>query len=204
MLGAVAGGIGAVSGCLGYSIEDAESVQRRQNRISELEAELEQQQADVARLEGNNERLREAVDREKRRQIVVRYRDGIAIQNAANSRWNEAQQAFGNRQYATARRRFFTVAGYWGSAAIAFRNAATAAEELKADAAEQVCTAARNHCSLMVNASNHWASGANHYANGDSVSGNDAIDRGRSATSEADSFKVVSLRELRSRLGLTE
>lgn len=202
MLGAVAGSVVALSGCLGYSIENAADVQRRETQITDLESELEQQSAEVSRLEENNQVLRDTVNQEEKKQIVARYRDGIAIQNEANTRWNEAQQAFGDRQYAAARRRFFTIAGYWGSAAVAFRNAANAAEGLGENSTEQACTAARNHCALMVNASNHWGTGANHYANGDPVAGNDAIDRARAALADADSFNVASLSEIRSRLGL--
>lgn len=204
LLGLAVGGVTAVSGCLGYSIERSDTVQQRQDRISTLESELSRREEEFDRLEENNERLRAAVDREEKRHIVVRYRDGVAIQNAANTRWNEAQQAFGDAQYRTARRRFHTVAGYWGSAAIAFRNAANAAADLGENNAEQACTAARNHCALMVNASNHWARGAGQYANGNPTAGNDAIEDGRSATTDADSFIVVPLSELRSRLGLTE
>lgn len=201
--GLAAGSVAALSGCLGYSIERQQSVRRRRERIDSLESTIEKREAKIAQLEENNQRLSTALDREKKRRIVIRYRDGIAILNEANTRWNEAQKAYGNEQYGTARRRFSTVAGYWGSASIAFRKAAEVAGNRGEGDAGQLCTAAGNHCVVMQNASVYWARGAGHYADGDPSAGNDAIRKGQSFLDKAATHSVAPVSKLRSRLGLS-
>lgn len=206
-----------LSGCLGYTVESTDTVNSRQEKISNqsskieeldkqvdnLKAQLEESNEENAELETELDQKSQDLEDAKEKQILYLYGYGITTYNKGIDYYNSAYNRVSNRDYDGARADFNVAGGFFESADVYFGGAAERATELGKPTVQTYASDAKTKCSHLISALSNYQQSMYYYEQGQNSKAREYLDKGDTQYQTAQNYELRDRSTLEEKMGVS-
>ena len=204
------GAVTATTGCLGYTIQSTDEIDRRQARIDELEnridgieSELNSTQTENAELEDEVTELENDLTDAQSEQILWLYSSGINHYNNGIDKYRSGFDYFSEENYTATRAEMNVAVGYFDAATDNFDVASNRASDDEEISVESYCSDASSKSNQLALACSDYQTGAYYYTQNENTTAENYIDDGDRHYSNMESYELRDLSTLEDELGIT-